>query len=257
MQLQESLEPLDIVSPSGRLSTRRFGWALFLWGTAVWPFYLITAGLPLLELHSLLAVAAVVANVLGGGRMILGVRGGGPVQTWIFAASGLSAAAIVSEWESGAPVWLALTLIWPVASLLVRIELSREQPEEPAPVGNARMAYALNIGLASWFAIWTFFFLRWTLVFPTAEEAAAGGRDGLTGVVLMFVGWVLPIPVVLGSIYLSWSSGAEHRSLRLMAISNVLIYLSLGAGSIAYVSMVAWLTMRRLATERRVVSGGE
>ena len=55
MQLQESLEPLDIVSPSGRLSTRRFGWALFLWGTAVLPFYLITAGLPLLELHSLLA----------------------------------------------------------------------------------------------------------------------------------------------------------------------------------------------------------
>ncbi len=257
MQSQESLEPLDIVTPSGRLATRRFGWALFLWGSAVWPFYMITAGLPLLEAHTLLAIAAVVANVLAGGRMILGIRGGGPVQFWIFAASVLSASAIVSEWETGAPVWLALSLIWPVVSLLVRIELSRESVEEPAPVGNARMAYALNIGLASWFAIWTFFFLRWTLVFPTADELAAGGRDGLTGVILMFVGWVLPIPVVLGSIYLSWSSGEEHRSLRFMAISNALIYLSLGAGSIAYVVTTAWLSLRRYSAGRRVASGGE
>ncbi len=257
MQLQDSLEPLDIISPSGRLATRRFGWALFLWGTAVSPFYLITAGLPLLELHSLLAVAAVITNVLAGGRMILGTRGGGPVQTWVFVASGLSAAAIVSEWETGAPVWLALSLVWPVASLLVRIELSPEQPEEPVPVGNARMAYALNIGLASWFAVWTFFFLRWTLVFPTAQEMAAGGRDGLTGVILMFVGWVLPLPVVLGSIYLSWSSGERHRSLRFMAISSALIYLSLGAGSIAYVTMTAWLSLRRFRARRDVLSGGE
>ena len=257
----QALEPMDVFTPVGRRTTRRFGWAVFLWGSAVWPFYLIAAGLPLLELHSLLAIAAVVTYVLAGGRMILGIplgtRRGGPVQAWIFAASVISVIAIVSEWETGAPVWLALSLIWPVASLLIRIEPGSWQPEEPMPVGNARFAYVLNIGLATWFAIWTFFFLRWTLVFPTAEEVASGGRDGVTGVVLIFIGWVLPIPVVIGSMYLSWSSGPVHRSLRFMAISNALIYLSLGAGSIAYVAITAWLTLRRFSGGRTVASRGE
>ena len=42
-----------------------------------------------------------------------------------------------------------------------------------------------------------------------------------------------------------------------LAISSALIYLSLGAGSIAYVTMTAWLSLRRFRARRDVLSGGE
>ena len=57
----------------------------------------------------------------------------------------------------------------------------------------------------------------------------------------MFTGWILPLPVVMFTIFISWTSDARQRPLHYMAISIGLIYLSFGAGSIGYVATTLWL----------------
>ena len=246
----ESLEPVEGINPFDRNPARRFGWALLVWGTAIWPFYILAAGLPLFGAHSLLVIASVIAYAVVGARLIMGAETARKAQYLIFLAAGLAVLALVSEWSGAAAIWMMLNLIWPLAMIMIPMTSSNELAREPEPEGSDRLAYVLNFGLASWFAIWTFLFLQWALIFPTPEELASGGRDGTTGLILMFIGWILPLPAVMFTIYLSWTSDARQRSLRYMAISIGLIYLSLGAGSIGYVATTLWLSLRRFGRQQ-------
>ncbi|NQW16150.1 MAG: hypothetical protein HQ478_01570 [Chloroflexi bacterium] len=252
----ESHEPVEGINPFDYVPARRFGWVLLVWATAIWPFYILAAGLPLFGAHTLLVIASVIAYVVASARLIIGAAPARQSQYLILLAAGFGALALASEWDSKTALWLTPNLIFPIAVMVIPLSSSNALSQEPIPEGNARVAYILNFGLATWFGMWSFIFLRWALIFPTAEELIAGGRNGETGLILMFVGWILPLPAVMFTIYLSWTSDARHRSLRLMAISSAMIYLSLGAGSIGYVATTLWLSLRRFRRVR-VMSGFE
>jgi len=246
----ETYEPVEGLNPFDGNPARRFGWALLVWGTGIWPFYIIAVGQPLFGAHTILVIASVIAYVVAGARLIMGAEPARQTQYLILLAAGFGTLALVSEWDSVAALWMTPNLIWPIAMVVIPLTSSNALAREPEPEGNARMAYVLNFGLASWFAIWTLLFLRWALIFPTPEELARDGRDGSAGLILMFTGWILPLPVVMFTIFISWTSDARQRSLRYMAISIGLIYLSLGAGSIGYVATTLWLSLRRFARQQ-------
>ncbi len=238
-------EPVEGINPFDHNPARRFGWALLVWGAAVWPFYILAAGLPLFGAHTLLVIASVIAYVVVSARLIMGAGSTRQSQYLILLAAGFGILALASEWNANAAYWLIPNIILLIGSLIIPMTSGNALAQEPDPEGNARLAYVLNFGLASWFGFWAFIFLRWALIFPTAEDLANGGRDGTTGLILMFIGWILPIPAVMFTIFVSWTSDSRQRSLRYMAISSALIYLSLGAGTIGYVATTLWLSLRR------------
>jgi hypothetical protein len=249
-----SYKPVEGLNPFDGNPARRFGWALLVWGTAIWPFYILAVGLPLFGAHTLLVIASVIAYVVAGARLIMGAESARQTQYLVLLAAGFGVLALVSEWSGVAALWMVPNLIWPAAMIVIPLTSSNALSREPHPEGSARLAYMLNFGLASWFAIWTVLFLRWALIFPTPEELASGGRDGTAGLILMFIGWILPLPAAMFTIYLSWTSDARQRSLRYMAISIGLIYLSLGAGSIGYVATTLWLSLRRFMRQQVTVN---
>ena len=82
----ETHEPVEGINPFDGNAARRFGWALLVWGTAIWPFYIIAVGLPLFGAHTLLVIASVIAYVVAGARLIMGAESARQSQYLIFLA---------------------------------------------------------------------------------------------------------------------------------------------------------------------------
>ena len=62
---------------------------LLVWGTAIWPFYILAVGLPLYGAHTLRVITSVIAYAVAGARLIMGAETARQTQSLILLAAGL------------------------------------------------------------------------------------------------------------------------------------------------------------------------